>query len=144
MEPIQTRQEEIFDISPEERHFLYLLGVQYKQETSVTDFYDNYRNMITTSLKKKGDIIVWQNNKMLEKDEELSPTFEELIFTVVLILVDTRLPGHVKDEYFHLIGINRSIMDYKMEILAEVPAFLTAIESNHLNLSRIDEAPLFG
>jgi hypothetical protein len=44
----------------------------------------------------------------------------------------TLLPGHVRNEYFHLVRINRrSIMDYQTEILAEVPAFLTALESSH-------------
>jgi hypothetical protein len=43
----------------------------------------------------------------------------------------TLLPGHVKNEYCHLMRISRSIMDYQTEILAEVPAFLTALESNH-------------
>jgi hypothetical protein len=37
----------------------------------------------------------------------------------------------VRNEYFHLVRIKRSIMDYQTEILAEVPAFLTALESNH-------------
>ncbi len=40
-------------------------------------------------------------------------------------------PGHVRKEYVHLVRINsRSIMDYQTEILAEVPAFLTALENN--------------
>jgi hypothetical protein len=46
-------------------------------------------------------------------------------------LLPTLLPGHVRNEYFHLVRISRSIMDYQTEILAEVPAFLTALESNH-------------
>jgi hypothetical protein len=43
----------------------------------------------------------------------------------------TLLPGHVRNEYLHLVRISRSIMDYQTEILAEVPAFLTALENNH-------------
>jgi hypothetical protein len=45
-------------------------------------------------------------------------------------LLPTLLPGHVRNEYFHLVRMSRSIMDYQTEILAEVPAFLTALESN--------------
>jgi hypothetical protein len=53
-------------------------------------------------------------------------------FYCVGFLLPTLLPGHVRNEYFHLVRINRrSIMDYQMEILAEVPAFLTALENNH-------------
>jgi hypothetical protein len=138
MEGIQTEKEDL-DILNKKMHILDLLGVQYKKDNSILDFYDNYRKIIIRSLKKKGDIIMWQNNKIMTEDEELSPTFEELIFTIVLTLIDTRLPGHVKDEYFHLIRINRSIMDFKTEILDEVPAFLTAIESNHLPQVKTDD-----
>jgi hypothetical protein len=87
--------------------------------------------MIIASLKKKGNIILWQNSKVLEEDEQLSPTFEELILTVVLLIIDSRLPGHIKDEYMHLIGKSESIMDFKTEILAEVTAFVTAKESKY-------------
>ncbi len=91
------------------------------------------------SLKKKGDVLVWQNNTVLAEDEQISPTFEELIFTVVLIIIDSRLPGHIKHEYFDLIGKHGSIMDYKKEILAKVPAFLRALESDQSPLSERDD-----
>ena len=139
MDALETKQEELSDLSHKRMHFLDLLGMQYKKDISIVDFYDHYRKIIIGSLKKKGDVIMWQNNMVLEENEELSPTFEELIFTIVLTLIDTRLPGHVKDEYFYLIGINRSIMDFKTEIFSEVPAFLKAIESNHLTQSKSDD-----
>ncbi len=91
------------------------------------------------SLKKKGDVLVWQNNTVLAEDEQISPTFEELILTVVLIIIDSRLPGHIKHEYFDLIGKNGSIMDYKKEILTKVPAFLRALESDQSSLSERDD-----
>ena len=129
MELIQTQQEEVLGIPLKESHFFDLWDVQYKQETLVTDFYCHYRNMIIENLKKKGDIILWQNSKVLAEDEQLSPTFEELILTIVLLLIDSRLPRHIKDEYVHLIGKGESVMDFKTEILAEVTAFFTAQES---------------
>jgi len=130
MELCQTQQE-VFGISNKEIYFFDLWGVKYNQETTVSDFYSHYRNTIIASLKKKGDIILWQNNKVIAEDEQLSPTFEELILSVVLLLIDTRLPGHIKDKYIHLIGKSGSIMDFKTEILAEVTAFLTALESKY-------------
>jgi hypothetical protein len=139
MELKQTQQEEVLGIPLKESHFFDLWDVQYKQETCVTDFYCHYRNMIIASLKKKGNIILWQNSKVLEEDEQLSPTFEELILTVVLLLIDSRLPGHIKDEYVHLIGKGESVMDFKTEILAEVTAFFTAQESKCTTLPKKDD-----
>ena len=138
MEPIQTQQEEVLGSPLKGSHFFDLWDVQFKQETCVTDFYCHYRNMIIASLKKKGDIILWQNSKVLAEDEQLSPTFEELILTIVLLLIDSRLPGHIKDEYVHLIGKGESVMDFKTEILAEVPAFLRAL-SDQSPLSERDD-----
>ncbi len=53
------------------------------------------------------------NNKVLAEDEQLSPTFEEMILAYVLGLIDIRLPGHVKKHYCHLIGLTNSIIDFR-------------------------------
>jgi hypothetical protein len=87
-------------------------------------------------LKKKGDVILWQNNMVLTDDEQLSPTFEELIFANVLGLVDVRLLGHVKDKYYNRLGDARSLMDYQADILSNVPNFLTELENNLLFASK--------
>jgi hypothetical protein len=67
---------------------------------------------------------------VLTEDEELSPTFEDMILGSFLSLIDRRLPGHVRDHYGHLFGGEESIMDYKADILNKVPAFLMEIESS--------------
>jgi hypothetical protein len=59
---------------------------------------------------------------VLTEDEQLSPTFEDMILANVLRLIDTRLPGLVRDQYNkHAIGNKRSLMDLKKEILSNVP-----------------------
>jgi hypothetical protein len=93
MEAVETKQEE--EGSHAKPDFLNLLGVEYKEGASATDFYNNYRRTVMTSLKKKGDVIMWQNGKIMAEDEQLSPTFEELILAVVLTLIDAQLPGRV-------------------------------------------------
>jgi hypothetical protein len=93
MEAVETKQEE--EASHAKPDFLNLLGVQYKEGASATDFYNYYRRTVMASLKKKGDVIMWQNGMIMAEDEELSPTFEELILTMVLTLIDARLPGRV-------------------------------------------------
>jgi hypothetical protein len=90
---VETKQEEEgLHAKPD---FLQLLGVEYKEGSSATDFYNHYRMTVMTSLKKKGDVIMWQNGAIMAEDEQLSPTFEELILTMVLTLIDARLPGRV-------------------------------------------------
>ncbi len=59
---------------------------------------------------------------VLTEDEQLSPTFEDMILANVLRLIDTRLPGLVRDQYNkQAIGNKRSLMDLKKEILGNVP-----------------------
>jgi hypothetical protein len=73
--------------------------------------------------------MVWQDNTIMTEDEQLSPTFEEMILATVLGLVDARLTRHVRDRYLHLIGRKRSLMDYLAEILDRVPLFLAELEN---------------
>ncbi len=117
-------------IQQKKTQFRQMLGLKYEQEASAEGFYNLYRNLVVASLKKKGDIIMWQNNKVLTEDEQLSPTFEEMILTAVLGLIDTRLPEHIMDHYDETLGSTKSMMDYKSDILARVPVFLKEIEDS--------------
>ncbi len=72
---------------------------------------------------------------MLAEDEQLSPTFEEMILAYVLGLIDIRLPGHVKKHYCHLIGLTNSIIDFRTDMLAKVPVFLREIEASGTSVS---------
>ncbi len=93
-------------------------------------------------LKKKGDVILWQDNTVFEEDEKLSPTFEELILANVLGLIDVRLLGHVKDKYYQRIGDARSLMDYQEDILNNVIKFLRELDNNLLSVSKTEEGQL--
>jgi len=126
MTPVKIQIDEYEDQEKGE-HFFNLLDLEYQKGTSILDFYCQYRNLFISSLKKKGDTIYWQN-RVLTEDEELSPTFEDLIFANLLFLIDIRLPGCVRAHYQHLIGKPKSLMDYKNDILAEAPSFLREIE----------------
>jgi hypothetical protein len=110
--------------------FRHLLALKYRQHANGDKFYNQYRNLVIANLKKKGDTIMWQNNKVLTEDEQLSPTFEEMILVNVLGLIDTRLPEHVLDHYDDSLGSTKSMMDYKADILVKLPIFLMEIESN--------------
>jgi len=110
-------------------HFYNLFDISYDTEASAIGFYYQYRNLVIASLKKKGDVIVWQNNLVLPADEELSSTFEEMILAHVLGLINPLLPVLVRDKYLKVMGRTRGLMDFLTDILVRVPAFLVEIEN---------------
>jgi len=126
MVPFSMKQDEDDKTYHKKMHIIDLFDLQYNQEFSAADFYAKYRYSVIASLKRKGDLVKWQNNKVLDEDEELSPTFEELILANVLSMIDNRLPRHVRDHY-RLSRESESLMEYMSDILAKIPTFLTAI-----------------
>ena len=139
MNNIKIKVDADYNLRHKEIHFFNLFDIQYQQDTSIIDFYNQYRNLVISKLKKKGDTIMWNNNTVMAEDEQLSPTFEELILANVLGLINTRLPGHVRDNYYSLIGKTKSLMDYRTDILDKVPTFLKAIDGNMLAVSKSDD-----
>ena len=128
MIPNRFQQSEDFDIK-QRKVPVCLSDLQYQPETKAGTFYEQYRNLVVGSLKKKGYTITWQNNMILAEDEKLSPTFEELILDNVLGLIDTRLPRHVRCHYFELMEEEDSLMDFKNDILDKVPSFLEELKT---------------
>ena len=106
-------------------NFFDIFDLQFHAGASVIEFYNQYRNMIIVNLKRRGDIILWQNGRVLLGDEELSPTFEDVILANVLGLIDFHLLEHVRDNFSQVVGGRNSLMDYKEEILDMVSLFLS-------------------
>jgi hypothetical protein len=132
----KTKLEEDLDFHQKKIHLFNLFDLHYQQGASSAKFYHELQNAIIANLKKKGDIITWRNSMVLTEDEQLSPTFEELVLAVVLSLIDIRLPGHVLNQYCHLLGQAESIMDYRTDILGKVPTFLSQIEAKKLDVTK--------
>jgi hypothetical protein len=124
----QFQQSEDFDIK-QMKVPVCLSDLQYQPKTKAATFYEQYRNLVIGSLKKKGYTVTWQNNMILAEDEKLSPTFEELILDNVLGLIDTRLPRYVRSHYIGLMEKQDSLMDYKNDILNNVSSFLEEMKT---------------
>jgi hypothetical protein len=139
MEIIKIKVDEDPNFQEKEIHFFHFVELRYQHNVSIMDFYNRYRNLVIANLKKKGDTLMCEQTTVLAEDEALSPTFEELIFAVVLGLIDIRLPGLVRDTYYHLIGKTKSILDFKKDIFDKVPSLLTEIKG-HLPSMQKDEA----
>jgi hypothetical protein len=138
MIPCKINLDEESDVQEKGENIFNLYDLEYHPGTSVVNFYNQYRNLFVVSLRKKGDTIKWQNNRVLTEDEQLTPTVEDLILANVLELVDMRLPVLVSKHYEHLTGKPLSLMDYKNEILARVPAFLKEIDGDTGNMVKED------
>jgi hypothetical protein len=124
MVPSSIEQNEDYNIQDKKMHLTDLLDLQYHPEFSAVDFYAEFRNCVIASLKKKGDVIKWQNNKVLDEDEQLSHTFEELILANVLDRIDKHVPGHVPNMCCQMFERAESIMDYRYDILNKVATIL--------------------
>jgi hypothetical protein len=134
MDHLKVELSDHYDIQEKgEIHFFNLIDVNYHPEASALGFYYQYRNLVIASLKKKGYKVMWQNNMVLPADEELSPTFEEMILAIVLRLISPHLPRLVRDNYMHCIGESKGLMDYRTDILIKVPNFLAEIESSEMS-----------
>ena len=118
------------NIQKTEVGFFDVFDLQYQPGADPFCFYNEYRNLIIANLMKKGDVILWQESRLLDADEEISPTFEIMILANVLGLIDTRLPVLVREKYRPLIGRTKSLMDYRMEILGEMLSSLSQTEDN--------------
>ena len=64
--------------------------------TEPIGFYNRYRSIIISNLKKTGTHIHWMNEK-LEEDEYLMPSHEDLIIINVLERMHPKLPALIKD-----------------------------------------------
>jgi len=137
MNPCKVQSEDKNDICTKDEYFFNVFDLEYQPGSSVVDFYCQYRNLFVASLKKKGETISWQN-RVLTEDEQISPTFEDLILANLLCLIDGRLPGCVRAHYRHLIGKTKSLMDYKDDILSEALTFLKNIEGSFCEVSKKD------
>ena len=120
---IYTRLREDYDIQQRGIHFLGLTDLQYDSSKTPLSFYNEFRNLVIGNLRKKNDRIEW-NNTMLDSDEKLSASHEDLILLFVLHLIDPKLPSIVKTVYTHQMGKNKCLMDFKTDILIKVPKLL--------------------
>ena len=68
----------------------------------------------------------WKNEE-LDKAETISGTFENHILLTVLHLIDSKLPIKTKEMFGPRIEKGKFLMDFKMDILHDVPKMLEAI-----------------
>ena len=125
-----------YDIESKGIHFLNILEAKYdSNKVTPIAFYNSYRTIISNNLAKAGDTIKYKNNEVLAHDEKFSPMMEDIILLDVIKEIDARLPAFVKTHYFHKMKKDDHLMDFKTDILVNVPHFLEQLDNSSDNVS---------
>ena len=112
-------------------HFFNLLELSYDPEkTTPISFYNQYRTIICNNLGKSGDIIKYKSNTALTADEKMTPMLEDIVLLNAVGLIDQRLPAFLKMHYNHKMKQEDRLMDFKGDIMVNIPKFLEQLDSN--------------
>ena len=126
-----------YNIQTKGIHFLNVIDLQYDQDKHTpVAFYNEYRSVIVNNLAKTGDIIKYKNDENIRQDERMSPMIEDLVLLNVLREIDSRLPKYVKNFYYHKMRDNERLMDFKPDILVNVPSFIVELDNDESDIRR--------
>ena len=118
-----------YDIQQKGIHFFNILEVKYVANNSTpVAFYNQYRTVISNNLAKAGDVIKYKDGEVLNQDEKMSPMLEDIILLNVIAEIDSRLPTFVKTHYNHKMKREERLMDFKADILVNIPSFLEQLD----------------
>jgi len=118
-----------YDIQQKGIHFFNILDLKYDSSKSTPiAFFNQYRNLITNNLSRKNDVIKYKNNLKLTNDEKMSPMLEDMVLLNVLKEIEPRLPSHVRTHYTLKMSKSDKLMDFKNDIMNNIPKFLQELE----------------
>ena len=123
-----------YNIQTKGIHFLNVIDLNYDSEIHTpVSFYNEYRTLVVNNLARAGDVLKYKNNENLENDEKMSPMIEDLVLLNVISKIDSKLPAYVKRYYNHKMNNDERLMDFKSDILVNIPSFISNIENSELN-----------
>ena len=126
----------IYQIVHVGKDFLNIVDIKYDANSmSATTVYNAYRSKIMENLKPKGTTLSWKSNTKLLNQEVLTPTFEDHILLSVLQLIDSRLPLKVREVYGPRMEDSKFLMDFKQDILTNIPKMLEDLEAGEIQLN---------
>ena len=134
---------EDYDIQARGIHVLNILDLKYDKSTmKPIGFYNQYRSVVMNNMAQKDDPIKYRN-KVQSSNETIGPCFDDVIFINVLTSIDARLPGYIRSAYAHKIDKNMRLMDFKADILVNIPKFLEEMEEKEqLSALKVETASL--
>ena len=123
-----------YDIQQRGINFFNILDVKFDPDsTTPVSFYNKYRTVLVNNLAKAGDVIRYKNDGPLTEDEKMTPMLEDLILLNVLREIDPRLLAFVKLHYNHKMQHKDKLMDFKSDMLVNIPSFLNQINNDEHN-----------
>ena len=135
--------EQHYNLEKRGAHFLKVSEISYKDNANHQTFYREFRAAIYDNLKKRGHHVQYLNNKVLEVDESLSPTFEETIVLWCLEKIDPRLPAHVNKTFGHQMTGDTTLKDLQVQIFQRIPGMIQDLDDAQANrattLNRVQE-----
>ena len=132
--------EQHYNLEKKGAHFLKVSELHYKQDSNYQTFYREFRSAIYDNLKKRGHKVGYLNDKELDADETMSPTFEETIVLWCLEKIDSRLPMHVNKTFGHQMTGNTTLKDLQITIFQRIPGMLQDLndaENNRASVSQL-------
>ena len=107
-----------------------ILELKYDDEKMTPiNFYNQYRTIICNNLGKSRDIIKYNGNTTLLVDEKMTPMLEDLVLLNAVGVIDHRRSGFLKMHYNHKMKEEDRLMDFKSDIMVNIPKFLEKLDS---------------
>ena len=125
--------EQHYNLEKRGAHFLKVSEHQYKSGTNYQTFYREFRAAIYDNLKKRGHQIQYQNNREMESDETMSPTFEETVVLWCLEKIDSRLPAHVNKTFGHQMTGHTTLKDLQIQIFQRIGGMIQDLDDIEAN-----------
>ena len=125
--------EQHYNLEKRGAHFLKVSEHQYKSGTNYQTFYREFRAAIYDNLKKRGHQIQYLNNKEMDADETMSPTFEETIVLWCLEKIDPRLPAHVNKTFGHQMTGHTTLKDLQILIFQRIAGMIQDLDDVEAN-----------
>ena len=140
---VYTQIREDYDIQARGIHVLNILDLKFDKSTmKPIGFYNQYRSLVMNNMARKDDPIKYRG-KAQPSNETIGPCFEDIIFINVLTCIDARLPGHIRSAYAHKLDKNMRLIDFKADILVNIPKFLEEMEEKEqLSALKVETASL--
>ena len=125
--------EQHYNLEKRGAHFLKVSEHHYKSGTNYQTFYREFRAAIYDNLKKRGHQIQYQNNREMESDETMSPTFEETVVLWCLEKIDSRLPAHVNKTFGHQMTGHTTLKDLQIQIFQRIGGMIQDLDDIEAN-----------
>ena len=118
-----------YNIETKGAHFMNVAKIVWKKGSHPQTFYKQFRAQIQDNLRKKGELMMYLNNKEFTEDEALSSSFESTIVLWTLEKIDVRLPARVAKLYGHQMTGNKTLFDLQSTIFQDIPSILLELDS---------------